>query len=459
MQKVRVGIIGVGGIAQGVHLPQLLESPDAIVTAVCDIDTDTLNKVGDRCHIPQDHRFTDYHDLVRCPDVDAVEVCTPNNMHIPCAVAAVQAGKAINVEKPLALSREQALPLMELLDRNPVPNMMCFSYRFRPAVRYAGHGFQYMNGYSSTDFRDYMVYSNPSKLVTVSGLPDSFIIENENDMPRLDGAEACYPLYAAFAKAIYKDIDRIELNDQGKHRADNGKIVTFTNSLVGFERLIFGAPGSDRAEEGIDMFFGARPSKSQLWFAEEMKVDLEITPIAREGFIFFVEADNPVTDLTSDQLKAIYHGDITNWKELGGKDQPIRAFQRPEGSGSQTMMQYFMGDLSLKKPESYEVVGAMEGVVTRVAEYHNEAGALGYSFRYFLEGLMQEKGVRMLSIDGVYPSIENIENGTYPLITNVVVITRKNEDHPGIAKMLNLILSDYGQDIIRRTGYAPLSRE
>ncbi len=169
-----------------------------------------------------------------------------------------------------------------------------------------------------------------------------------------------------------------------------------------------------------------------------------------------MEEDNPVSDLTSDQIKAIYHGDITNWSELGGKDQEIMAFQRPQNSGSQTMMEYFMGDLSLKEPKTFERVDAMSGVIKEVAQYANEKGAMGYTFRYFLEELNQEKGVKMLSVDGVYPSLENIENGSYPLTTNVCLITRKNETNPYVQKMMDFILSEDGQTIIRETGYAAL---
>lgn len=333
-------------------------------------------------------------------------------------------------------------------------------YVNRPSVKYAGHGFAYMHGFSSTDFSDYMVYSDPSKLVTLDHQPE-LIIENEKDMPILDGAEACYPLYAAFAKAVYKDIDVIEkndLNEPGENRY-NGKIVTFTNSIYGFDRLVFKNEDPTGFGSGIDMFFGARPSASQLEFAKEQGVELEITPIGREAFIFFVEEDNPVADLTSDQIKAIYHGDITNWSELGGKDQEIMAFQRPKDSGSQTMMEYFMGDISLKEPKTYEKVDAMSGVIKEVAQYANEQGAMGYTFRYFLEELNQEQGVKMLSVDGVYPSVENIENGSYPLTVNVCLITRKNETNPYVQKMIDFILSEDGQAIIRGTGYAGNRKE
>ena len=314
-----------------------------------------------------------------------------------------------------------------------------------------------MHGYSSTDFTDYMVYSENSKLVQLDH-PASLWIENESDMPVMDGAEACYPLYAALAKAVYKDIDQIELQwlEEGTNEYFNGKIVSFTNTVTGFNRLLI--PMDDPLDQEkygrrVDLFFGARPSREQMQYAKDEGIELEITPIGKEAFIFFVEEDNPVESLTSQQVKDIYSGKITNWKEVGGKNQPIVAFQRPEGSGSQTMMIYFMGDTPLKEPKTYEKVSAMDGVIRQVAQYANEAGAMGYSFRYFLEELNQEQHVKMLKIDGVYPSIESIEEGTYPLTVDLCLITRKNDPNPYVQQMIDFILSEDGQEIIRKTGY------
>lgn len=332
-----------------------------------------------------------------------------------------------------------------------------FLYANRPSVKYGGHGFEYMHGFSSTDFSDYTVYAQNSKLAKPDHTP-SFSIENPEDMPVLDGAEACYPLYAAFAKAVYKDIDRIELSaSQSKFDNYNGQIVSFTNTISAFVRLLYGGHDFDNTVNGIDMFFGARPSQSQMDMAEEYTVDIQVTPIAKEAFVFFVEEDNPVDNLTSEQVKAIYHGDITNWSELGGKNQKILAFQRPKNSGSQTMMEFFMDGVTLKEPKTYETRDSMSGVIKQVAQYTNAKGAIGYSFRYFLEELNQEKGVKMLSIDGVYPSLENIENGSYPLITNVCVITREHESNPNVQRMIDFILSEDGQTIIRKTGYAGIT--
>ena len=326
-------------------------------------------------------------------------------------------------------------------------------YLNRPEVRYAGHGFKYMHGYSSTDFTDYMVYSENSKLVSPETAPD-FTIDDVSAMPVMDGAEACYPVYAAAAKAVYKDIDQIELaykngENEGQMRL-NGQIVTFTNSVQGFQRLIYGKKLYD---DEVDLFFGARPSKDQLFDAKESGVELTVTPIGREAFVFFVEASNPVDDISSEDLKAVYHGDITDWSALGGQGGKITAFQRPKNSGSQTMMEYFMGDVELMEPKSYEYVDSMAGIIKKTAEYANENGAIGYSFRYFIEGLNQESGVKLLSIDGVSPTLENIENGNYPLTVDLCLVTRKDDKNPNVQKMIDFMLSECGQEIVRKTGY------
>lgn len=322
-----------------------------------------------------------------------------------------------------------------------------YYYNNRPELKYAGHGFDYMNGYSSTDFSDYMVYSEPSRLAELDH-PAAFQIEDVGEMPILDGAEACYPLYAAAAKTLYRDIYQIEAEAAENF---NGRIVQFSNTVNGFLRLL---------EGDVDMFFGARPSEHQMEAAKGMFLDkkLEITPIGKEGFVFFVEMDNPVDNLTTEQIKAIYHGDITNWSEVGGKNQEILAFQRPRDSGSQTMMEYFMGDVELKEPMTYETFNSMIGVIEHVAQYHDEKGAMGYSFRYFVEELNQEQNVKILSIDGVAPTRENIQNGSYPLVTNLCLIIRSDNKNPNVQKIVEFMLSEDGQELVERSGYAKLGK-
>ena len=308
-----------------------------------------------------------------------------------------------------------------------------------------------MNGYSSTDLSHFYPYTENSQLVELQEQV-LLLLKMKKTCLFLMGAEACYPVYSAIAKAVYKDIGQIEKayseTEDYNYYNTNGKIVTFTNTSVGYTRLINGE---------VDMFFGAKPSQSQLDEAREAGVEFEYTPIGREAFVFFVNEDNPVSHLSTQQIKDIYHGDITNWQEVGGLNKAILAFQRPERSGSQSMMTHFMGDVSLKEPLQYEYVSAMTGIITDTAQYNGEKDAIGYTFRYFLEGLHQEQNVKILSVDGVEPTTENIKNQTYPISTYLYCVTLKSNQKENVKKLKDYLLSSQGQYIIEKTGYCALN--
>ena len=137
MNVKRIGIIGLGMIAQARHIPELKAVDGCKITAICDIDNLKLESIGDSLGIPHKLRFTDFNDLINCEEVDAIEICTPNHLHVPIAVAAINAGKPLNIEKPLSIDLPNCEPITKALQQNPVPNMMSFTYRFMPAIRYA----------------------------------------------------------------------------------------------------------------------------------------------------------------------------------------------------------------------------------------------------------------------------------------------------------------------------------
>ena len=87
--------------------------------------------------IREDHCFADYHDLIACPDVDVIDISTSNNAHFEVAKAAIEAGKPFCLEKPVTLTAEEADILAKAAQEKVIPNMVCFSYRFKAAARYA----------------------------------------------------------------------------------------------------------------------------------------------------------------------------------------------------------------------------------------------------------------------------------------------------------------------------------
>lgn len=135
---LKIGIIGLGGVSSR-HIREIQACDKGEIRAICDINPDTLKKIGDKLNIPESHRFTNYKDLIACDDVEAVEICTPNYLHIPMAMDVVAAGKALEVEKPLSVDYAGIDGLLEAIDAAGIVNMTCFSYRFMPAVRYAKH--------------------------------------------------------------------------------------------------------------------------------------------------------------------------------------------------------------------------------------------------------------------------------------------------------------------------------
>jgi phosphate transport system substrate-binding protein len=201
-----------------------------------------------------------------------------------------------------------------------------------------------------------------------------------------------------------------------------------------------------------DLIFSVPLSEEQVKQAADKGMELEMTAVAAEGFVFVVNAKNPVDTLTQQQLRDIYSGKITNWKEVGGEDKPIEAFQRNEGSGSQSMMLRFMGDTTMIDPEIKEIKG-MGAIIEEVADYRNLSGSIGFSFRFYIEGMIKNPDIKMIAVDGVAPTVENIKSGAYPIIAPVYAVTYEGNDNPNVQRLLDWILSDEGQYIIEKTGY------
>ena len=281
---------------------------------------------------------------------------------------------------------------------------------------------------------EYLPFREDSKIVKY----DSKTLKLTEDLPIIDGATAAFPVYSAFVNAVYPETT--ELHDG---------VFEHNNTVRGYRML---------AEKRTDIFLGAQPSKEQVEYAQKKGTTFKYTQIGSEAFVFFVHKDNPIESLTTDQIKAIYSGEITNWKEVGGSNEKIMAFQRNEGSGSQSMMIRFMDGTKLMKPEMNERVATMGGVIREVVDYKSKSGSIGFSFRYYVEGIIKNPEIKMIAVDGVAPSIENIKNGTYPIVTPVYAVTYENNPNPNVEKLINWMLSDEGQYIIEETGYVGIKK-
>ena len=267
--------------------------------------------------------------------------------------------------------------------------------------------------------------------------------EDGDTLPRMDGATALYPVYAAFAQAVYPASMSEMISREIR------EIVACSTTGYAYRHIVDG---------DCDIIFAAGPSEAQEAYAAEKGVELVYTPIGHEAFVFFIHPDNPVEGLTLAQLRSVYSGEITSWDKLGVKGLGnIRAYQRSEGSGSQTALERFvMRDTPLMPAEKEMVADSMGGMMEQVSAYKNHRNALGYSFRFYCMALMKNFSVKLLSIGGVAPTVENIENGTYPLASFFYAVTRSDADENTLA-LLDWICGPQGQTLVEKTGYTPVT--
>ena len=286
-----------------------------------------------------------------------------------------------------------------------------------------------VNTSPNIDIQAYLPFEKNSKIVNT----DSKTLKLTENLPRIDGAAALFPVYSAFVNAVYPNTTKL-----------HDGIFEYNNTPDGYRLL---------AEKETDIFIGVYPSDEQRAYAEENQTTFEYTPIGTEAFVFFVHKDNPITNLTTEQIKDIYSGKITNWKDVGGKNEKIAAFQRNEGSGSQSMLKRFMGDTPITDAPTEMVNDLMAGIIEQVADYKSKTNSIGFSFRYYVEGIIKNPDIKMISIDGAAPTSENIRNGSYPILTPIYAVTYKENQNGNVDKLLEWILSDEGQYIINETGY------
>lgn len=130
MNKVKVAIIGLGGVAQLVHLPNLLKIKSVIIQSVAEIKTNRLNAIAEKFNIPE--RYKDYRELLAKSDVDAVIVATPTALHKEIAIDCLNAKKELLVEKPIARTFKEATAIVKAAKKNNKKLMVGMNLRFRP---------------------------------------------------------------------------------------------------------------------------------------------------------------------------------------------------------------------------------------------------------------------------------------------------------------------------------------
>ena len=257
------------------------------------------------------------------------------------------------------------------------------------------------------------------------------------EYPHVDGSTSMLPLSRALMMA-----------STGVSAQEAELRISHSKTTLSFYALVSGE---------ADLLLVARPAQEAFDYAEDMGVELEMRPIGVDALVFLTSDKNPVDSLTQQQAVGIYTGAITNWKEVGGADAEIVAYQRNETSGSQVMMENVVmdGQPMMDAPVEYRP-SEMGALVDEVASYRNSADAIGYSVYYYVTEMYLREGVKLLAIDGVAPSNETIASGEYPYTQYNYAVIRKDEREDSPARQLfDFLTTPEGKALMAAQGYVP----
>jgi len=209
----------------------------------------------------------------------------------------------------------------------------------------------------------------------------------------------------------------------------------------------------DVAEGRSDIAMSSREIKlEERQRYETPKIRFIEQPVGFDAICLVVSSDvydSGVTALTKDEVKQIYAGDITNWEELGGPNTEIFAIGRRPGSGTRdTFNEIIMGSLEAETPAVSYDAGESSEVKFSTQRSDNAIGYMGYSF-------VMTGDTKVISLDGIEPSIESIKSGAYPLARKLYFVTL-GEPSPGAKAFIDYVLSPGGQKIATENGFIPI---
>ena len=311
-------------------------------------------------------------------------------------------------------------------------------------VAFNAGAYQLLTGRLSNNFSDatraqmvdvgrYLPHEEGSDLPNVNAS-----LRLSGELPVLDGAAALVPVYAAVIHNVYPEgcvtFEGGSFSDDNYYGENfaSDSAMRYLNTVRGYRAVVDGE---------TDLFFSAAPSEEQKRYAEERGVELVYVPIGLEGFVFFVNKSNPIDGLTAEQIRGIYAGEYTNWAEVGGADRIINPVTRLQGSGSQTAFERFMGESEVGRKSLFAITGA----------------SIGFSFRYYVEGMVENDAVKLLAVNGVHPTAENIQNRSYPIVAEFYAVYRADNQNENIPRLVEWLLSEEGQTLIESCGYVKIN--
>lgn len=254
----------------------------------------------------------------------------------------------------------------------------------------------------------------------------------EDNYPAVDGSTPMAPLAEAAASVLL------------------GKGADVTSRCFGGTDDAYLALLSGAAE----LVIAPEPGESALLELKAADFETESAAICADALVFIVNADNPVDSLTLEQLRGIYSGSITNWKQLGGNDAEITAFQRMEDSGSHgALLRLVMNGAAVAEaPE--ELIVADGETLSAVKNFDGSAGAITYGSYFYAEDMQMASGYKLLAVEGVTLDAGAIASGEYPLTLPVLAVISADEAEDSPARILwQWLQGSEGRRLLTGCGY------
>ncbi|MBQ7542602.1 MAG: substrate-binding domain-containing protein [Clostridia bacterium] len=256
--------------------------------------------------------------------------------------------------------------------------------------------------------------------------------------PRMGGSPANLPMGEAVAATVL-----------GVSREKADEAISFSNSTTDcYKGLVDGT---------FDILIVYEPGEKAKAYIGEKQTVLEARPIGTDALAFVCSKKNKVKSLTLDQIKGIYSGKIKKWKEVGGKNEDILAYQCGKSTGSQALFNKLvgLGDKLMGAPVDL-LLSSTDGLRETVAQYEGSENALGYTIYRRLAAGEDDRFTtsKILEVDGVTPSNETIKSGKYPLTDDFFVVIRKDAPQDSPQRILyNWICSAQGKALIEQEYY------
>ena len=276
--------------------------------------------------------------------------------------------------------------------------------------------------------------------------------------PKVDGSTSTHPLQVIIACEILSvEYDWFDSWD-GTMRAWPSDEDPSKQNIVEYIRQIrhSGTHGSyvNLITDSVDIIIVARePSQDELYLADSVGVTLNTGAIALDAFVFILNIENPVNNLTVDQIIGIYTGNITNWQDVGGINAAINPYQRNKNSGSQELMEALVmqGIPMVDAPQM--ILLSMMGPINRLT---SDPYGIGYTVYFFNQFMAPRERIKVCAVNEIKPDPISISSGTYIYTTKVYAAIRSNLDSDSTAfTFWRWLQTKAGQKIVGLSGYVP----